>query len=218
MAEQDIEHLGETSKPVNKPHTVDEIVPSSVPLIIPYFEVYRTNELEYVDYISPFLSQNEEGNGNGESDEDSDSESSKRDADKKKKLKESITSLLDSYYPKLSDKESFINELMNDELTWASVAHTVNKMGNPSTKNQNFIIEQVMRYKEEYSGTTRRNYAQSKKVVLAAGNALNTKKGQVVIGSLEQARVWNGKSYTGDVALNKLGKTLRTISEKTKNK
>ena len=52
--------IGQTSDPVSKPHSMEEIVPSSVPLIIPYLEIYRTNELEYVEYQSPFLNQNSE--------------------------------------------------------------------------------------------------------------------------------------------------------------
>lgn len=33
---------------------IEELVPSSTPITIPYLEVYRTNELEYVPYLSPY--------------------------------------------------------------------------------------------------------------------------------------------------------------------
>ena len=33
---------------------IRELVPSSAPITIPYMEVYRTNELEYVPYLSPY--------------------------------------------------------------------------------------------------------------------------------------------------------------------
>ena len=34
--------------------SIEELVPSSTPITIPYLEVYRTNELEYVPYMSPY--------------------------------------------------------------------------------------------------------------------------------------------------------------------
>ena len=33
---------------------IEELVPSSTPLTVPYLEVYRTNELEYIPYMSPY--------------------------------------------------------------------------------------------------------------------------------------------------------------------
>lgn len=35
-------------------YSIDELVPNSSPLTIPYLEIYRTNELEYVPYLSPY--------------------------------------------------------------------------------------------------------------------------------------------------------------------
>ena len=35
-------------------HSIDELAPISIPLTIPYLEIYRTNELEYVPYKSPY--------------------------------------------------------------------------------------------------------------------------------------------------------------------
>lgn len=34
--------------------SIEELAPSSIPITIPYFEIYRTNELEYIPYISPY--------------------------------------------------------------------------------------------------------------------------------------------------------------------
>lgn len=33
---------------------IEELVPSSTPITIPYVEIYRTNELEFVPYFSPY--------------------------------------------------------------------------------------------------------------------------------------------------------------------
>lgn len=35
-------------------YSVDELAPISIPVTIPYLEIYRTNELEYVPYKSPY--------------------------------------------------------------------------------------------------------------------------------------------------------------------
>lgn len=35
-------------------YSIDELAPISIPLTIPYLEIYRTNELEYVPYKSPY--------------------------------------------------------------------------------------------------------------------------------------------------------------------
>lgn len=55
--------------------SIEALVPSSSPITIPYMEVYRTNELEYVPYISPY------NVGASSSDSDSDSSSSDSNTD-----------------------------------------------------------------------------------------------------------------------------------------
>lgn len=35
-------------------YSVDELAPISIPVTIPYLEIYRTNELEYIPYKSPY--------------------------------------------------------------------------------------------------------------------------------------------------------------------
>lgn len=222
MAENDLTGTkGQTSDPISKPHSVEEMVPSSTPLIIPYFEVYRTNELEYVEYVSPYTSQGgEESGSESEGSDGSGSDSGLTDEQKKKreKLKSALSELLDKYYPSLTNKDKYIEELINDEVGWTSVARTVNKMGNPKSRNQNYIIEQVLQLKEQYAGVTRRTYAQTKKTLEVAGKALNTKKGQKIIAGLSNSKIWDGtnKRYVDDVVANKLGSTLKTISENYK--
>ena len=208
--------IGQTSDPVSKPHSMEEIVPSSVPLIIPYLEIYRTNELEYVEYQSPFLNQNSEESGSEEDVED-DETTSEEEKTRKQKLWTNLANILNTYYPKLKNKDNYITELINDEVTWSSVAHTVNKMGNPNSRNQNYVIELILQQKELYSRTTRRNYAQSKKMLDVTGKLLNTKKGQTIITALSNSKIQLGQGKeTNDIVLNKLGKTLKTISEKHK--
>ena len=219
MAESDkTGTIGQTSDPISKPHSVEEIVPSSTPLIIPYFEVYRTNELEYVEYVSPYTSQGGEESGSESEESESDSGLTDEQKAKKQKLWTDLAKLLETYYPSLTNKNNYITELINDEVGWTSVAKTVNKMGNPKSRNQNYIIEQVLQLKEKYSGVTRQTYAQTKKALKVAGKALNTKKGQKIITSLSNSKIWDGtnKRYVDDVVANKLGSKLKTISENYK--
>lgn len=37
-----------------KMYSVDELAPNTIPVTIPYLEIYRTNELEYIPYKSPY--------------------------------------------------------------------------------------------------------------------------------------------------------------------
>ena len=50
----DITDEFEVDKSDVKLFSINELVPPSAPITIPYLEVYRTNELEYVPYISPY--------------------------------------------------------------------------------------------------------------------------------------------------------------------
>lgn len=211
--------VGQTSDPVKKPHTMEEIVPSSIPLTIPYFEVYRTNELEYVEYQSPYLSQESEESGGG-SESGLDEETSEEISAKKQKLSDSIRQLLDTYYPKLQNKDYYVKELTDEEISWTPIARIVNKMGNPSSRTQNFIIEQVLQLKEKTFGVTRRTYSQSKKLVKVIGKAGSTQKGRVVITAMSNSKIQLGQGRTSnDIVLNTIGKKLDTItkiSNKTK--
>lgn len=54
-----------------KMFSVEELVPSSTPMTVPYLEIYRTNELEFIPYISPY----NVGVSSSDSSEDSSSDS-----------------------------------------------------------------------------------------------------------------------------------------------
>lgn len=68
---------------------VRELAPSGAPITIPYLEVYRTNELEYVPYMSPYnvgasssdSSDSGDSSNNTDSDSSTDSESGSTDND-----------------------------------------------------------------------------------------------------------------------------------------
>lgn len=57
---------------------IKELVPVGTPITVPYLEIYRTNELEYVPYISPYnvgcssSSDTDDSSSSGDSSESSD--------------------------------------------------------------------------------------------------------------------------------------------------
>ena len=70
---KDITNEVEVDKSEVEIFKIEELAPSSAPLTIPYLEIYRTNELEYIPYLSPY--------NVGVSTSDSDSESDSSDTD-----------------------------------------------------------------------------------------------------------------------------------------
>lgn len=213
--------VGRTSDPVSKPHSMSEIVPSSVPLTIPYFEVYRTNELEYVEYESPYLNQSSDSDGGSqESESESEqSEESEKIKEKKAKLWTALSNIVWRYFPKISNKNEWIGHLRDADLSWSSVASVTNKMKAKSKINgkENHMIEEVLQAKEKASGTKRKNYANANKAFKAIAKTGNTKKGKSLITALKSSKIQlgNGKT-TNDVALNKIGNIYETISMKYK--
>ena len=209
--------VGQTSDPINQPHTIEEVAPSSVPLTIPYFEVYRTNELEYVEYQSPFLNQSSESEGDGDS-ESEDMEDSETVKEKKKKLWTALSEIVWKNFPKLQGKDYMIQDLRSADLDWTSVAKVVNSYSNKykskygvkiSGDQQDRIIEAVIKEKEKASGTTRRTYSQSKKIIKAGKRLINTKKGQVLVNTLNNYNQHDGN----DAFAHFLGSKIETISK-----
>lgn len=217
--------VGQTSDPVQKPHTIDEIVPESTPLIIPYFEVYRTNELEYVEYESPYLNQNETSESTDEEGEGSEEGSggSGNSRANESKLWTDLANLIWQYYSRLKKKDDFIRDLKSAEVNWTSIAKQVNKRGNPHNgKKQSDFIEQVLRLKEAYSHIDRRSYSNTKKIVIAGGKVINTSpKAQKLIKKMQNASYYDptSRSYKPDIVTQRAGKLLygiSTISKKEK--
>ena len=211
--------VGRTSDPVSKPHPMSEVVPSSVPLTIPYFEVYRTNELEYVEYESPYLNQSSDSDGGSQEGEDEQSEESEEVRKKKAELWTALSNIVWRYFPKISNKDKWIGKLRDANLSLTSVASVTNDMARKSTinGNQNHMIEEVLQAKEKASGTTRQNYASANKAFKAIAKTGNTKKGKSLITALKSSKIQlgNGKT-TNDIALNKIGNIYETISMKYK--
>ena len=220
--------VGQTSDPVQQPHTIDEIVPRNTPLIIPYFEAYRTNELEYVEYQSPYLNQNETSGDSSEEDDGSDTSeenSGSSDRARSSKLWTDISKLVWEYYPKLKKKDDFIRDLKSCEVNWTSIAKQVNKRGNPhNKKKQSDFIEAVLKLLEQYHRIDRKTYSSTKQLVIAGGKIINASpKAQKVVKNMQKAKYWNPttRRYEDDSLTQKTGNILNaitTISKKESKK
>ena len=60
--------------------SIEELVPSNAPLTVPYLEIYRTNELEYIPYISPYNVGTISSSDSGDSDDTASTDTSSTDS------------------------------------------------------------------------------------------------------------------------------------------
>lgn len=202
--------VGQTSDQVSVPHTVDEVVPSSTPLTIPYLEIYRTNELEYVEYQSPYLNQGSTSDEATEEEESDENESLGGSTSKttKQKLWTALSQVLIDHYPKLPNKDYWIGKLISADVGWTAIAKYVNQMGAVTNGSQNQIIERVLSLKERYTHTDRKTYPGLKNQIIQTGRVINkSPKAKAYIKAMQNS---NGTlSIWGD----RLDKIV-TISEK----
>lgn len=116
-----------------KPYSIEELATSSITHTIPYLEVYRTDELWYEEYESPFLggsgdstgtSSDESGDGTGSSSGDSGSGGSNggnngnntptySSKSKNGRLKSELKSLVNNYYKKGANHNTLITRYMD---------------------------------------------------------------------------------------------------------
>lgn len=205
--------LGQTSDPVKKAHSQEEIVPSTTPLTIPYLEIYRTNELEYVPYQSPYTSSSSDsGDGSDTGDGSSESDSVQQ---AKQTLTDELTKIVNEFYPASKNPSKWVEKLRDANLDWSSVAKVVNKMGGDKNK-QNKVIERVLQAKEQAAKITRRQLGMAKGVGKFVSGLANTQKGKIILNAAKNSKVWSGNSKTGyvdDYTTQKLAKTIETISK-----
>jgi len=206
--------VGQTSDPIKQPHTLEEIVPSTTPLTIPYLEIYRTNELEYQEYQSPYLNQNSSGDAPSDSGDEESGDSASEQA-RASKLWTDLANLIWEYYPKLQKKDDFIRDLRDAEVSWTSIAKQVNKRGNPVKETQDKFIEKVLQLKEGYARTDRKTYSSMKNIIVAGGKVINASpKAQKVVNLMQNAKYYDPSThqYRDDVATQRVGNLFNNIS------
>ena len=117
-----------------KPYSIEELATSSVPHTIPYLEVYRTDELYYEEYESPFLSVSSSSDTSSDSESGTDEEGSSSSGDgsssggttggngntpryssqtKNSRLRNELQSVVNKYYKKQANHTTLVNRYMN---------------------------------------------------------------------------------------------------------
>ena len=126
-----------------KPYDIEVLATSKVPQNIPYLEVYRTDELYYVPYKSPYLSVGVDGSVSTSGlDGEGVSESGGN-------LWTELSEVVWEFYPRSTNKNYWIGELRDADANWTSIARTVNKMGGDKEK-QNKVIQKVLNIKKAH--------------------------------------------------------------------
>lgn len=140
------------------PYSVEKLATSKVPHNIPYLEVYRTDELYYQPYTSPFLSSGVDGTTSAGGDDGTvgaDGSGGSGTGTGGGVLWTELSKIVWDYYPRSTAKNYWIGELRKANNNWASVAKVINKMGGDKDK-QNNVIRKVLDAKAKfpYDSTT----------------------------------------------------------------
>ena len=131
-----------------KPYSIEELATTSVPHTIPYLEVYRTNEVMYRPYKSPYLTEiSTDGSSDGSS---SSEDSGDGGGSSSSSVWTALSKILSDYYPASKDKNGWIQKLRDANSDWTSIAKVVNQMGGDS-KKQNNVISAVLNAKKNSS-------------------------------------------------------------------
>lgn len=143
------------NKSLAKPYSVDTMVTSSVPHNVPFLEVYRTDELYYKEYESPFSSVTDgatgsdlsemggdTGTGDGTGD---DSSSSGGDS-----VWTDVATIVNNHIDVSSGKKNqYINRLVKANVNWTAIAKIVNGHKIKGNANQNTVINAILKAKKK---------------------------------------------------------------------
>lgn len=132
-----------------KPYDIELLATSKVPHNIPYLEVYRTDELYYEPYTSPYLSMGAISGGAGGTGGGGGSDSGGGGGSSDGVLWTKLSEIMATYYPKAT-ADYWIRQLRNAPNTWVGVASVVNKLGGDKGL-QNNVIRAVLNAKKNYS-------------------------------------------------------------------
>ncbi len=139
------------------PYSIEKLATNKVPHNIPYLEVYRTDELYYQPYTSPFLSSGVDGTTSVGEDGTvgADGSGGSGNGVGGGTLWTELANIVWEFYPRSTDKNYWIGELRSANTDWTSVAKVVNKMGGDA-KKQNKVIQKVIDAKKKfpYDSTT----------------------------------------------------------------
>ena len=135
-----------------KPYSIDELATKSVPHTIPYLEVFRTDELFYEEYTSPFSSDISTDGGSSDGSGSDDSSSSGGDGTS---VRDSIATIVKNHITVSQGKEDqYIDRLVNADTNWSAIAKIVNGHKIFGKGTQNSVIQAILDAKRSASSSS----------------------------------------------------------------
>lgn len=134
-----------------KPLKIETLAPTCVPINIPYFEAYRTDELYYKEYESPFLSSTSDSTGTG-GDSSGDGDSSGGDSSDDGSggsLWTALATIVDNHIEVSAGKKNqYIQRLRGADTNWTAIAKIVNDHKIKGNATQNTVIRAILNAKK----------------------------------------------------------------------
>ena len=153
-----------------KPYSVNAMVTNTVPHNIPFLEVYRTDELYYKEYESPFSSASDSmsgselgedtsvGNGTDGTGTDSGSSSSSGGSNGSALWTEIVTIVNNHIEVSSGKKNQYVSRLVKANANWTAIAKIVNGHRIKGNANQNTVISAILKAKtRKYSNSSGSN-------------------------------------------------------------
>lgn len=165
-----------------KPYSVNAMVTNTVPHNIPFLEVYRTDELYYKEYESPFSSASDSMSGSelGEdtsmsttADGTGGTSSSSSGGSSGTALWTEIVTIVNNHIEVSSGKKNqYVSRLVKANANWTAIAKIVNGHHIKGNANQNTVISAILKAKtRRYSNSSGTSSSKSD----SSGKARTTK-------------------------------------------
>lgn len=134
-----------------KPLKIETLAPSCVPTNIPYFEAYRTDELYYKEYESPFLSSTDSGTGTGGESSGGDSGDGSGDGSdgSSGSLWTALATIVNNHIVvSAGKKDQYIQRLRGADNNWTAIAKIVNGHKIKGNATQDTVIRAILKAKK----------------------------------------------------------------------
>ena len=135
-----------------KPYSIEELATTSVPHNVPYLEVYRTNEVMYREYKSPYLS---DISGEGSSDDSTGSGDDSTGSGDEASLKDAIKTIVKNHVTVSSGKEDqYVDRLVKADNNWSAIAKIINGHKIFGNGTQDSVIRAILDAKKKNSSNS----------------------------------------------------------------
>lgn len=173
-----------------KPYSVNAMVTNTVPHNIPFLEVYRTDELYYKEYESPFSSASDSMSGSelgedtsvGTGTDGGSGESSSSGGSNGSALWTEIVNIVNNHIEVGSGKKNqYVSRLVKANANWTAIAKIVNGHRIKGNANQNTVISAILKAKtRRYSNSSGSSSSKSDSSGKVRSKKLNQELGNIV--------------------------------------